>query len=337
MTPWTELSAEERKTILTNIADEKGIVENAVEKDYWVSMVLKSIFSLPYSDALVFKGGTSLSKGWNLIERFSEDIDLAIDRKFLGFDEVLNKSQRTKLRKESKKFICNTLANDIESKLKEYGILDECKIIVPETPISDLDPVVLFVEYNSVLSQTINYIPERVKIEISCRSLIEPFEKIAMRSMIEDAYPNEDFVMPMVDIPTVLPGRTFLEKIFLLHEEFTRPGGCTHLERLTRHMYDIVKMMDKTFASDAMNNPDMYNEIVTHRKTFTAWSGLDYATHNPQTISFVPPTEIDSILRNDYEQMKYGFIYKDAPEYDFLIEKLKELQQKFRELSWSKQ
>lgn len=133
MTPWTKLSVDERLTILSNIADEKGIVENAVEKDYWVSMVLRSIFSLPYSDALVFKGGTSLSKGWNLIERFSEDIDLAIDRKFLGFGEELNKSQRTKLRKESKKFICNTFAADVKMKLSEYGILDDCKIIVPDT------------------------------------------------------------------------------------------------------------------------------------------------------------------------------------------------------------
>ena len=336
MTPWTKFSVEERLTILSNIADVKGIVENAVEKDYWVSMVLRSIFSLSYSDALVFKGGTSLSKGWNLIDRFSEDIDLAIDRRFLGFSNELNKSQRTKLRKESKKFICNTLANDIECKLAEYGIIDECKIVVPETSVSDLDPVVLFVEYNTVLSQTVNYIPERVKIEISCRSLIEPYEKIAMRSMIEDSYPNEVFAMPKVDVPTVLPGRTFLEKIFLLHEEFTRPGGCTHIERLTRHMYDIVKMMDKPFATDSMNNHIMYNEIVAHRKAFTAWSGLDYGTHNPQTIRIVPPMEIESILRNDYEQMKFGFIYKDAPDYDFLIMKLTELEQYFRNLPWSK-
>lgn len=336
MTTWTNLSTEERLTILSNIADEKGIVENAVEKDFWVSMVLRSIFSLPYSDALVFKGGTSLSKGWNMIERFSEDIDLAIDREFLGFGEELNKSQRTKLRKESKKFICNKLAVDIENMLARYGVLDECKVIVPETPVSDLDPVVLFVEYNTVLNQTVTYIPERVKIEISCRSLIEPFEKIAMRSMIEDAYPDENFAMPKVDVPTVLPGRTFLEKIFLLHEEFTRPGGCTRIERLTRHMYDVVKMMDKPFATEAINNHVMYNEIVAHRKAFTAWSGLDYSTHNPQTITFVPPPEIESILRDDYEQMKYGFIYKDAPEYDLLIAKITDLQQNFRNLAWSK-
>lgn len=91
MNPWTKLSDEERLTILSNIAEEKGIVENAVEKDYWVSQVLRSIFTLPYSNALVFKGGTSLSKGWNLIERFSEDIDLAIDPHFLGFEQVTTK------------------------------------------------------------------------------------------------------------------------------------------------------------------------------------------------------------------------------------------------------
>jgi predicted nucleotidyltransferase component of viral defense system len=77
---WVELSLEERQTILANIAEDKGIDDNAVEKDFWVSMVLKAIFSLPCSKGLVFKGGTSLSKGWNLIKRFSEDCDLAIDR-----------------------------------------------------------------------------------------------------------------------------------------------------------------------------------------------------------------------------------------------------------------
>lgn len=335
MIAWTKLRTEERLTILTNIAEAKGVVENAVEKDYWVSMMLRCLFSLPYADALVFKGGTSLSKGWNLIERFSEDIDLAIDRKFLGFGEILNKSQRTKLRKKSKAFICNILAADVQVKLAEYGVLEDCKVIIPETPISDIDPVVFFVEYNTILPHKVEYIPERVKIEISCRSMMEPFEKVAMRSMIEDAYPDEEFAQEKVSVSTVLPGRTFLEKVFLLHEEFTRPGGCSHIDRLTRHIYDIERMMDKEFAAEIMNNQIMYNEIVAHRKLFTAWSGLDYHTHQPQMISFVPPVELETVLRDDYEQMKYGFIYGDAPTYEHLIERLVELQQRFRILSWA--
>lgn len=77
---FTKLTKEEQLTILANVAEDKGIVDNAVEKDYWVSMVLRAIFSLPYAAAFVFKGGTSLSKGWGLIERFSEDIDLLFQR-----------------------------------------------------------------------------------------------------------------------------------------------------------------------------------------------------------------------------------------------------------------
>lgn len=126
---WTKLTKEEQLTILTNVAEQKGIVDNAVEKDFWVSMVLRAIFSLPYSAAFVFKGGTSLSKGWGLIERFSEDIDLAIEPKYLGFTDITTKNQRTKLRKESKKFIEGTFALDIENNLKTLGLLDYCKNI----------------------------------------------------------------------------------------------------------------------------------------------------------------------------------------------------------------
>lgn len=331
---WTKLTKEEQLTILTNVAEDKGIVDNAVEKDYWVSMVLRVIFSLPYATAFVFKGGTSLSKGWGLIERFSEDIDLVIDPKYLGFADIATKSQRTKLRKDSKKFIDGTLALDIESRLKEFGSLECCKVIVPDTSVSDLDPVVLFVEYNSVLQTKMQYIPERVKVEISCRSLMEPSEEIEMRSMIEDAYPEEEFSLPIFTVPTVVPGRTFLEKVFLLHEEFSRPNGCTHIERITRHMYDIAKMMDKPFAMEAMQNVQLYKDIVAHRKKFTAWSGLDYTTHLPHTISFLPPECIEDILRDDYKQMLIGFIYADAPSFDEMMERLQELQDRFRTLRW---
>lgn len=209
-----------------------------------------------------------------------------------------------------------------------------CKVIVPETSVSDLDPVVLYVEYNSVLQTKMQYIPERVKVEISCRPLMEPSEEVEMRSMIEDAYPDEDFSLPIFAVPTVVPGRTFLEKIFLLHEEFNRPNGCTHIERITRHMYDIVKMMNQPFAMETMLDEQLYKDIVAHRKKFTAWGGLDYTTHLPLTISFCPPESIEDVLRDDYKQMQIGFIYANAPSFDEIMERLSELQNRFRSLEW---
>ena len=330
---WVDLSLEERQTILSNIAEEKGIGDNAVEKDFWVSMVLKGIFSLPCSKGLVFKGGTSLSKGWHLIKRFSEDCDFAIDRTVLGFDKIKNGTQRNKLRKTSKKFIDNTLVVELENALKELGLSGHFMIVNPETTESDKDPVEFFVEYKSILPEKNSYISETVKIEISCRSLTEPFESVGIRSMIEDAYPNEPFTASPFNVPTVLPGKTFLEKIFLLHEEFNRFGGGTDVKRLTRHFYDIEKMMDKDFAVEAMNNQSLYSDIVEHRSKFTAWSGLDYQSHHPSTISFLPPESLNDALKDDYRKLQEGFIYGDSLSYEELIERLAILQTRFRKLT----
>jgi hypothetical protein len=297
-------------------------------------MVLKALFSLPCSDGLVFKGGTSLSKGWDLIERFSEDCDLAIDRAVLGFGKELNGTQRNKLRKTSKKFVDNTLVGELEKALNELELSGYFKLVNPPTKESDKDPVEFFVEYNSVLPEKNPYISESVKVEISCRSLTEPFELVEMRSMIEDAYPDEPFTEAPFDVPTVLPGKTFLEKIFLLHEEFNRPGGGTNIDRLTRHLYDIEKIMDKDFTTDAMKNESLYSDIVEHRSKFTAWSGLDYQGHHPSTISFLPPESLTKVLKEDYEKMREGFIYGEKKlTYEELITRITVLQERFRKLA----
>lgn len=330
---WVQLSLEEKQTILANIAEDKGIDDNAIEKDFWVSMVLKAIFGLPCSKGLVFKGGTSLSKGWNLIKRFSEDCDLAIDRSVLGFGKDINGTQRNKLRKASKKFIESTLVMELEDALNECGLSGHFELVIPETKESDKDPVEFFVEYKSILPEKNPYISERVKIEISCRSLTEPFESVSMRSMIEDAYPNEPFTEFPFNVPTVLPGKTFLEKAFLLHEEFNRSGGGTEFDRLTRHLFDIEKMMDKDFAIEAMNNELLYSDIVEHRSKFTAWSGMDYQSHHPSTISFLPPEPLKDALKVDYRKLQEGFIYGDSLSYEELIDRIAILQERFRNLT----
>ena len=145
-TNWVNLSIEERQTILANVAEEKGIDDNAVEKDFWVSMALKAIFNSPSSQGIVFKGGTSLSKGWGLIERFSEDCDLAIDRTVLGFEKELTKKQRTNLRKETKNFVDNTLVSEVDKYLNEFGLLEHFSINNPPVKESDKDPTEFFIE-----------------------------------------------------------------------------------------------------------------------------------------------------------------------------------------------
>lgn len=105
MTEWFKLNTAERKEIINQTSAKTGIVPTAIEKDFWVMIALKAIFETKYGEHIVFKGGTSLSKGWNLIERFSEDIDLGIDRTYLNFGGDLSRSAVTRLRKAAAKFV----------------------------------------------------------------------------------------------------------------------------------------------------------------------------------------------------------------------------------------
>lgn len=332
---WANLPLSDRLAILTNVADSYGLPENAIEKDYWVSMVLKALFGLPCGRSLVFKGGTSFSKGWHLIERFSEDIDLAINPAQFGFEgTTFGKSKRDKLRRVSKTFIETELKDGLASALDEMGLSNHVSVEAESTEVSDRDPMVLFVNYKSVLKEKKEYIYEKVKLEISCRSMLEPSEMLQMRSMIADSYSKEPFAEDTFGVNTADPRRTFLEKVFLLHEEFNRPAGCTRLDRITRHMYDIERMMDKPFASEAVNDAELYTEIVRHRSIMTAWHGMDYTTHHPSTIKFIPPEAVLPVLKEDYKKMRENFIYGNTLSFDKLISRLCELQGRFRQATW---
>lgn len=94
MNKFIELSDSQRKNVFESIANKVGLLPQVVEKDFWVTAILQTVFALPIANHLVFKGGTSLSKGWKLIERFSEDIDLAIDLCILAHKREI--SQRSK-------------------------------------------------------------------------------------------------------------------------------------------------------------------------------------------------------------------------------------------------
>jgi len=121
MSSWQNHSSDERIAMIQTVGQDHNIEDNAVEKDWWVTITLKALFQTSCADSLLFKGGTSLSKGFNIIERFSEDIDLSINYSFFGIDKT-TKNQREKLRKEARAYIHNTLSSELNAKLKEMGV-----------------------------------------------------------------------------------------------------------------------------------------------------------------------------------------------------------------------
>lgn len=315
---WKKHSLEDQRVLLQQAADQEGISQVAIEKDWWVTITLKALFQTSCSSHLLFKGGTSLSKGWNLIQRFSEDIDMAINHSYFN-SEPENNNQLKTLRKKARKYIHNTLRDELDEQLTAMGITGyEIENITQNGGIeisSDCDPTVIHVNYTSVIANAIAYIPPRVKIEISCLSMAEPSEEREISSLIFDHYPSEDSQNVCV-INTVLPSRTFLEKIFLLNEEFQKEKP-RHL-RMSRHLYDLEKLMDTNFGKEALEDPKLYEQIVKHRAKYYHLGYVDYQKHHPTSVSILPPQEVQQDWVKDYEQMKESFIYGEAIPFDTL-------------------
>jgi len=308
-----------------------GIGQQVIEKDWWVAVTLKALFQTECKDALIFKGGTSLSKGWGLIERFSEDIDLAISHHFFGIEKT-TKSQRDKLRKKARAYILETLSAQLDEKLKKMGVsgftiepLTHFKNkngeIVPYD--SDKDPSVLLLHYDSLLPKRIDYVEPSVKIEISCLSMDEPVEDREITSLISDNYPEDD-ADSACKIRTVVPTRTFLEKIFLLAEEFQkdRPRSL----RMSRHLYDIERIMDTDFGKAALNDTELYKAIVNHRRAYYALKYVNYDLLSPDVINIIPPSNVIDDWHSDYENMQKSFIYGASKPFDELINRISKLQ-----------
>jgi predicted nucleotidyltransferase component of viral defense system len=330
-TNWLKLSKKRRIAVLNQATELTGLPSIAIEKDWWVTLALKASFSMPYSKNIIFKGGTSLSKGWNLIERFSEDVDLAIDRKYFGFEGDLTKTQIKKLRKLSCEFISTTFLEDLKKTLTEWGAISECKLIAQPIKDSDKDPQTIEIYYNSVVDKS-DYLPQRILIEISSRSLMEPTEIREINSILSDAFSNQTFATVPFQVATVLPQRTFLEKVFLLHEEFSQKNEKIRFERLSRHLYDLEKLMDTSHGFDALNNYELYNSIVAHREIFNALRGLNYANHTSNKINITPPESVIKDYEMDYSEMTKFMIYGDFLKFENLIIRIKELQTRINDI-----
>ena len=310
-----------------------GINQVAIEKDWWVTATLKALFQTDYHESLIFKGGTSLSKGFNIIERFSEDIDLAISHSFFGIEKT-SKNQREKLRKIARAYIHNTLSFQLDAKLKGMGITGYSIENVTKVqdkngewrPRQRLLSTRLFA---SIVEDIITYIPPRVKIEISVLSMDEPTELRDIHSLIEESFEGEDSDSNC-KVKTVVPTRTFLEKLFLLAEEFQKEKPRS--VRMSRHLYDLEKLMDTKYGREALSDISLYNTIVEHRKAYYALKYVNYDHHNPKTINFMIPESEMEVWKTDYTDMRRFFIYGESLEFDTLMQRMKELQEQVRSM-----
>lgn len=159
----------------------------------------------------------------------------------------------------------------------------------------------------------------------------EPVSEIALDSMIDQVYPKAPFTEQKFMVRAVLPERTFLEKVFLLHEEFAKSRDLIRIERMSRHMYDIGQMLKTPIAECAINDAVLYRQVVEHRRSFIGLRGFNYNTLYPATLNIVPPASVIEQWKADYENMRLHMIYGESVSFEELINSLKDLNSKIRE------
>lgn len=323
--------AEQRQAFLLT-AQKKHLPEPSVEKDWWVTQILNLVFSLPIADQLVFKGGTSLSKAWNLIERFSEDIDLAVNPAHFGVTESPTKKQIKQLRKRSSLFVAEDVATMLQSALEDSGLSSFCRLEVQPNGEGDNtypEPRVISIYYRSLYEESMaSYVRPVIKLEIGARSLIEPTEQFVCRSFVSEMLPIKDYAAPMILVAA--PQKTFLEKVFLLHELFSVERTNLQVNRRSRHLYDLERMMDKPFATKAIRDDELWEHIRQHHMAFTAMIGVDYNESMRSHLVLCPLTHVLSAWEEDYRRMCETMIYGDRLPFDQLIARLHELEQRFK-------
>lgn len=329
MNNYFQLSIDNQRRVLRQVANQTFLPVQAVEKDLWVTTLLQLVFTLPFADKLIFKGGTSLSKVWHLIDRFSEDIDLAVDRSLFGLEGDLTKKQIKKLRKASSIFVREDFYRKLQTVLEKNGLDKLCSLEVQSDGEGDNtypEPRKLFVRYKSVWEEPLGYLPPVVMLEVGARSLLEPNEQANIRSIVEDLFPTIRTTLIDSKVSTALPGKTFLEKAFLLHELFSIEEHGIEAGRKSRHLYDLNRMMDKNFAIAAIKDDELWESIRHHREIFTSVSGMDYNTDIRKHIVLIPRADILSSWEKDYNSMCSSMIFGEKPTFENLIAKMEELE-----------
>lgn len=339
MKEFIEMAEDRRNLVCTQAGAQLNLAEVAVEKDFWVCWTLDKLFRLPkWGKYLTFKGGTSLSKGWKLIDRFSEDIDIVISRGVLGFDgesapeAASGTSQRGKRLKKLRK-ACQKCVKDEIYPVLHAAITAE----MPDTLTweliadpADLDQQTLLFNYPTAFPEGAAYLRRAVKIEMGARSDTDPSETIEVSPYISEVFPDL-FSSAIAKVCAVMPKRTFWEKAMLLHEETFRPADKRRKEYMARHYYDLYRLIKAGVAADAAVDIDLFSRIAGHREVYFRYTWVDYSTLVPGQLRLVPTEEQMPNWRADYANMRQEMFYGEAPRFDVILEKVREFQDRFNQ------
>lgn len=323
---------EDINEVIRLVAMKKSLPETIIEKDMWVSYLLDYLFNrCQYKAFFEFKGGTSLSKGYSVINRFSEDVDIVVNAAvFMDADikDVLALPSKTQKQKKAEQLnqlavqfyrekLIPTMQKDINSEINK-------KMVVT---LSE-EELAIYVSYPCTYKDA--YINSSVKLEIGPLAAWTPNEEREVCSFIQEEYPQlcEKTKFPVL---ITLPKRTFWEKAIILHQEANRKDG-KFPSRYSRHYYDLYKMFSTNIKVEALKDRELLDEVREFTMTFyyRSWSGFENA--KPGTFRLYPNDTYISELENDYFQMRKMIFGDDVPEFQEVLGIIKLLEEEINRM-----
>jgi len=323
MNRFAQTSPEERAVFIREAAARLGVHPVIIEKDFWVTWVLARLFEEPsFRQTLVFKGGTSLSKVFGIINRFSEDIDLSISPVLLGHEEAfLDEAPSSSKRRKRMQEIEQLCATSVESRFNPTLELAFRKLLGTPATQGDwlkyrLDPVskspVLLFSYPQSIPSAVNYIAQSVKIEFGSLTDQQPKGTHVIRPILASVF-SEDFEDFRSEVVALELERTFWEKATILHAEFHRPACQPIRDRFARHYSDFAALWLHPNGRSAATRLDFLDRVVTHKRRYFASSWANYASAIPGSLRLMPsPSRMDE-LAEDYDKMGVMFLSTPPP------------------------
>lgn len=327
-----KLSRQEREELFIVTAREIGLPEAMVEKDFWVCWTLDYLFhASPWAKHLALKGGTSLSKCYGLIQRFSEDIDLILDWRLLGYEKAepwgdRSRTKQDKFNKEANArtevFLRNVFLPQVQADFAEL-LGDEFSLYIDAA-----DPQTVCFAYPRIFGEAA--ILPIVRMEIGALAAWTPTHETTVTPYAAERYPQV-FAAPSTRVLTVAAERTFWEKATILHKEAFRTNGRVP-PRYSRHYYDLYCMDKSPVKAAALADLDLLERVVRFKDRFYPAGPAHYELAKPGTLRLMPPEECISTLREDYEHMR-NMIFGDQPGFEEIMECMERLQEEIRHTS----
>lgn len=337
MIDFARLPLGERVTYFQEVANRRGLTRLIVEKDFWVCFTLRMLFSLTdLADKFVFKGGTSLSKVFGIIKRFSEDVDLSVSPDWLGFggenlpDRASSRSQFEK-RWKRLELACIAAVEDQIGPALEGAIIEAIgpadsysSHLVFEVDSQTHSPNLVF-QYPTEEPLSQGYIRPQVKLELGSLTDQQPAGSHTVTPWVAEEFP-EIFRNPTCEVVVLEAERSFWEKVTILHAEYYRPAQSPMRNRLSRDCYDVVRMAAHESGERALADLSLLDRVVKHKRTYFPSRWANYEAAKPGALRLVPPESRLGELKTDYQAMQEMF-FETPPGFDELLKELAKLEE----------